>query len=88
MMVWFGVQEALALRRGSGFNMAKFMNFFVLITCILLREVLDNSSDGYSLKIHKQGTSSVTNRKRLNKKSERSHALEMTAMAINRLSIR
>jgi hypothetical protein len=33
MMVWFGVQEALASAQGGpGFNMAKFLNFFVLIT--------------------------------------------------------
>ncbi len=33
MMVWFGVQEALASSQGGpGFNMAKFLNFFMLIT--------------------------------------------------------
>ena len=33
MMVWFGVQEALASAQGGpGFNIAKFLNFFVLIT--------------------------------------------------------
>ncbi|MHB2008385.1 MAG: type IV secretion system protein [Acidobacteriaceae bacterium] len=33
MMVWFGVQEALASAQGGpGFNMAKFLNFFLLIT--------------------------------------------------------
>ncbi len=33
MMVWFGVQEALASAQGGpGFNMAKFLNFFMLIT--------------------------------------------------------
>jgi type IV secretory pathway VirB6-like protein len=33
MLVWFGVQEALAASQGGpGFSMAKFMNFFVLIT--------------------------------------------------------
>lgn len=33
MLVWFGVQEALASAQGgSGFNMAKFLNFFMLIT--------------------------------------------------------
>jgi type IV secretory pathway VirB6-like protein len=33
MMVWFGVQEALsAAQGGPGFNMAKFLNFFLLIT--------------------------------------------------------
>ena len=33
MMVWFGVQEALASTQGgSGFSMGKFLNFFMLIT--------------------------------------------------------
>lgn len=33
MLVWFGVQEALASSQGGpGFNMAKFLNFFMLIT--------------------------------------------------------
>jgi TrbL/VirB6 plasmid conjugal transfer protein len=33
MLVWFGVQEALASAQGGpGFSMAKFLNFFLLIT--------------------------------------------------------
>src|SRR5260370_18828943 len=33
MMVWFGVQEALASAHGGpGFHMGKFLNFFMLIT--------------------------------------------------------
>ena len=33
MLVWFGVQEALASAHGGpGFNIAKFLNFFLLIT--------------------------------------------------------
>jgi hypothetical protein len=33
MLVWFGVQEALASAQGGpGFSMAKFLNFFMLIT--------------------------------------------------------
>ena len=33
MLVWFGVQEALASAQGGpGFNMAKFLNFFLLLT--------------------------------------------------------
>jgi len=33
MLVWFGVQEALASAHGGpGFNMGKFLNFFMLIT--------------------------------------------------------
>ena len=32
MMVWFGVQEALASAQGGpGFNMAKFLNFVLLL---------------------------------------------------------
>src|ERR1700722_3223564 len=33
MLVWFGVQEALASAQGGpGFSIAKFLNFFLLIT--------------------------------------------------------
>jgi hypothetical protein len=33
MLVWFGIQEALASSQGGpGFSMAKFLNFFLLIT--------------------------------------------------------
>ena len=33
MLVWFGIQEALASSRGGqGFDMARFLNFFMLIT--------------------------------------------------------
>jgi len=33
MLAWFGVQEALASAHGgSGFNIARFLSFFVLIT--------------------------------------------------------
>src|ERR1700683_3167924 len=33
MLVWFGVQEALASAQGGpGFSMGKFLNFFMLIT--------------------------------------------------------
>jgi hypothetical protein len=33
MLVWFGIQEALASSRGGqGFDMARFLNFFILIT--------------------------------------------------------
>ena len=33
MLVWFGVQEALASAQGGpGFNMARFLSFFMLIT--------------------------------------------------------
>jgi hypothetical protein len=33
MLVWFGVQEALASAHGGpGFNVAKFLSFFLLIT--------------------------------------------------------
>ena len=54
MLVWFGVQEALASAQGgAGFNVAKFLNFFVLITfayCFV--KFYDGSIPGigYSLK--------------------------------------
>lgn len=33
MLVWFGVQEALASAHGgAGFNIARFVSFFLLIT--------------------------------------------------------
>ena len=33
MLVWFGVQEALASSQGGpGFNIGRFLNFFLLIT--------------------------------------------------------
>ena len=33
MLVWYGVQEALASAQGgAGFRLAKFFNFFLLIT--------------------------------------------------------
>ena len=54
MMVWFGVQEALASAQGGpGFNMAKFLNFFMLLTfayCFV--KFYDGSIPGieYSLK--------------------------------------
>jgi TrbL/VirB6 plasmid conjugal transfer protein len=54
MLVWFGVQEAVASAQGgAGFNVAKFLNFFVLITfayCFV--KFYDGSIPGigYSLK--------------------------------------
>ncbi|WP_348270140.1 type IV secretion system protein [Edaphobacter paludis] len=54
MLVWFGVQEALASAQGgAGFSMAKFLNFFMLITfayCFV--KFYDSSIPGigYSLK--------------------------------------
>jgi hypothetical protein len=54
MLVWFGVQEALASAQGGpGFSMAKFLNFFLLITfayCFV--KFYDSSIPGigYSLK--------------------------------------
>ena len=53
MMVWFGLQEALASAQGGpGFNLGKFLNFFMLITfayCFV--KFYDSSipSIGYSL---------------------------------------
>src|SRR6266446_8934419 len=54
MLVWFGVQEALASAQGGpGFSVAKFLNFFLLITfayCFV--KFYDSSIPGigYSLK--------------------------------------
>lgn len=53
MLVWFGVQEALASSQGAGFSMGKFLNFFLLITfayCFV--KFYDGSIPGigYSLK--------------------------------------
>lgn len=54
MLVWFGVQEALASAQGGqGFNLAKFLNFFLLISfayCFV--KFYDGSIPGigYSLK--------------------------------------
>jgi hypothetical protein len=64
MLVWFGVQEALASAQGGpGFNIAKFISFFVLITfayCFV--RFYDGSIPGigYSLKgFISGGTSSL-----------------------------
>ena len=64
MLVWFGVQEALASAHGGpGFSMAKFLNFFLLITfayCFV--KFYDGSIPGigYSLKgFISGGTSSL-----------------------------
>jgi hypothetical protein len=63
MLVWFGVQEALASSQGGGFSMAKFLNFFLLITfayCFV--KFYDGSIPGigYSLKgFISGGTSSL-----------------------------
>lgn len=64
MLVWFGVQEALASSQGAGgFSMAKFLNFFLLITfayCFV--KFYDSSIPGigYSLKgFVSGGTSSL-----------------------------
>ena len=64
MLVWFGIQEALASAQGGpGFNVAKFLNFFLLITfayCFV--KFYDGSIPGigYSLKgFVSGGTSSL-----------------------------
>jgi hypothetical protein len=64
MLVWFGVQEALASAQGgAGFSVAKFLNFFLLITfayCFV--KFYDGSIPGigYSLKgFISGGTSSL-----------------------------
>jgi len=54
MLVWFGVQEALASAQGGpGFSMGKFLNFFMLITfAYVMVKFYDSSIPGigYSLK--------------------------------------
>lgn len=54
MLVWFGIQEALASAQGGpGFNMGKFLSFFMLITfTYVLVKFYDSSIPGigYSLK--------------------------------------
>jgi hypothetical protein len=54
MLVWFAVQEALASAHGGqGFNMAKFLNFFMLITfAYVMVKFYDNAMPGvgYSLR--------------------------------------
>lgn len=54
MLVWFGVQEALASAQGgSGFSIGKFVSFFMLITfAYVLVKFYDSSIPGvgYSLK--------------------------------------
>jgi len=64
MLVWFGVQEALASAQGGqGFSMAKFMNFFILITfAYTFVKYYDNAIPGlgYSLKgFISQGTTDL-----------------------------
>ena len=54
MLVWFGVQEALASAQGGpGFSMGKFLSFFMLITfAYMMVKFYDSSIPGigYSLK--------------------------------------
>ena len=54
MLVWFGVQEALSSARGGpGFDMGKFLSFFMLITfAYVMVKFYDNSIPGigYSLR--------------------------------------
>jgi hypothetical protein len=54
MLVWFGVQEALASSQGGpGFSMGKFLNFFMLITFAYVMVAYYDSTIpgvGYSLK--------------------------------------
>jgi hypothetical protein len=64
MMVWFGVKEALASSRGGpGFDMAKFLNFFMLLSfAYMFVKYYDSSIPGigYSLKgFISQGTTSL-----------------------------
>ena len=53
MMVWFGVQEALASAHGGpGFNMGSFLNFFLLITfTYVMVKYYDSAIPGMGLSI-------------------------------------
>ena len=53
MMVWFGVQEALASAHGgAGFNMGKFLNFFMLMTfAYVMVKYYDSTIPGLSFSL-------------------------------------
>jgi hypothetical protein len=66
MLVWFGIQEALASSRGGqGFDMARFLNFFILITFAYTFVLYYDSTIpgiGYSLKSFiSDGTTDLAN---------------------------
>jgi hypothetical protein len=66
MLVWFGIQEAFASAQGGqGFNMARFLNFFLLITFAYTFVLYYDSSIpgiGYSLKSFiSDGTTDLAN---------------------------
>ena len=66
MLIWFGIQEALASAQGGqGFNMARFLNFFLLITFAYTFVLYYDSSIpgiGYSLKSFiSDGTTDLAN---------------------------
>src|SRR5665213_3449128 len=66
MLVWFGIQEALASAQGGqGFNMARFLNFFMLISFAYMFVLYYDSSIpgiGYSLKgFISDGTTDLAN---------------------------
>jgi len=66
MLVWFGIQEALASAQGGqGFNMARFLNFFMLITFAYTFVLYYDSAIpgiGYSLKSFiSDGTTDLAN---------------------------
>ena len=66
MLVWFGIQEALASAQGGqGFNMARFLNFFMLISFAYMFVLYYDSSIpgiGYSLKSFiSDGTTDLAN---------------------------
>jgi hypothetical protein len=53
MMVWFGIQEALASANGgTGFSMGKFLNFFMLITfAYVMVKYYDSTIPGLSFSL-------------------------------------
>ena len=66
MLVWYGIQEALASAQGGqGFNMARFLNFFMLISFAYMFVLYYDSTIpgiGYSLKSFiSDGTTDLAN---------------------------
>src|SRR5580704_5199621 len=97
MLVWFGVQEALASAQGGpGFNIGKFLSFFMLITfAYVLVKFYDSSIPGigYSLKgfinggaqylVSQIGTDSAANITSTLKQAESVEGTGMVSAAMN-----
>lgn len=97
MLVWFGVQEALSSAQGGpGFSMAKFLNFFMLITfAYVMVNYYDSSIPGigYSLKgfinggaqylVNQIGTDSASNILNTLQQAQASEGPGMVSTAMN-----